>query len=516
MLSLTKPAQQAVTHLNPMPLPVELYLAKTVSELDKLAIKQGTSGYELMQKAGHAVFSTITQHYSECNELVIFCGPGNNGGDGFVIATEAHRYGFAVTVILLADEANLKGDAKTAYHVMQQSGIKVLPFTGQPIRQDALIIDAILGTGVKGPLNKLFSDAIDIINQSPAPVIAVDVPTGLTPDTGHMECNPVKANLTVSFIGLKQGLLTANGPDYTGQLLFFDLGIDSALYQQVATSAERLNWENLTPLLPKRLKNSHKIDNGHVLVIGGNQGTCGAILLTGLAALRAGAGLVTIATHPEHAQFINVNQPELMCHGIHSENELVALIEKANAIAIGPGLGQNDWSNMLFDCAQQSNLPKVIDADALNLLAKTHSSCTNSILTPHPGEAARLLNTDSNSIQKDRFSACLQLSVKYHAHTILKGCGTILATDNKLALCDLGNPGMATAGMGDVLTGIITGLLAQGVSLINAAKLGVMIHASAGDIAAQQQPKGMIASDILPFVRQLTNGILNEEDISRT
>jgi NAD(P)H-hydrate epimerase len=243
-----------------------------------------------------------------------------------------------------------------------------------------------------------------------------------------------------------------------------------------------------------------------LLLVGGDKGWSGAIRMAGEAALRVGAGLVSIATHPDHAAFLNLTRPELMCHGVRTAKDIQSLLKKATILVLGPGLGQSAWSKKIFLASIKAKLPKVLDADALNLLAKHQLKIQNAILTPHPGEAARLLKTDTAEIQRDRLLSVKKLQKKWDNICVLKGAGTLISTaPGDVAICNLGNPGMATAGMGDILSGVIGGLLSQGMTKTAAAKLGVCVHAMAGDLAAKNGERGMIATDLFPFLRQLMN-----------
>lgn len=269
---------------------------------------------------------------------------------------------------------------------------------------------------------------------------------------------------------------------------------------------EKITIETYRDYLKPRLKNWHKGLSGHVLVIGGADGFSGAARMAGIAALRVGAGLVSIATTAENASFMNAEHPELMCHGITNVEELQSLLAKASVIIVGPGLGQTDWAMQLWQQVMQSSLPMVVDADALNLLAQHPIKRDNWILTPHSGEASRLLKKTTTDIQRDRLSAVHELVAQFGGVGVLKGAGTLVAAENvTTGICDEGNPGMATAGMGDVLSGVIGGLLAQGLPLEAAAKLGVIVHAKAGDMAAKDGERGMIATDLLPYLRELCN-----------
>lgn len=272
------------------------------------------------------------------------------------------------------------------------------------------------------------------------------------------------------------------------------------------TKISVINLKHFKSLLYPRPRDAHKGLFGHVLIIGGDYGMAGAVKLAGEAALRVGAGLVSIATRPEHTSAIVSGRPELMCHGIKEAKELKPLLAKASVIVLGPGLGQSAWSKQLFKTVLNTPQPKIIDADGLNLLAKQPKKSNHWILTPHPGEATRLLNITSKDIQSDREKAVKQLQQKYDGVIVLKGAGSLVCSANSLSICQAGNPGMASGGMGDVLSGVIGGLLAQQFTLQQAAELGVCIHAHAGDLAAQQHDeRGMLASDLMPYLRELMN-----------
>lgn len=270
--------------------------------------------------------------------------------------------------------------------------------------------------------------------------------------------------------------------------------------------AQPISLASFKQALCPRIHDAHKGMFGHVLVVGGDYGTAGAVRLTSEAALRAGAGLVSAATHNEHIAAIIADRSEIMCHGVESAKELNSLLEKVTVIAIGPGLGQSKWSIKLFEKILKAPQPKVIDADGLNLLAQFPQKSDHWILTPHPGEAARLLNCSTQEIQNDRVAAITALQKKYGGTIVLKGAGTlIMGITHTITICEAGNPGMASGGMGDALTGVIAGLLAQHFSLQHAAEIGVCVHAEAADLAATQGERGMLASDLMPFIRRLVN-----------
>lgn len=482
-------------------LPEKLYTADQVRRLDACAINEhGIPGYELMTKAGWALFDAAQERYPDSTSWVIVCGAGNNAGDGYVLAKLAKAAGKRVRLYALCSPDSLGGDALTAATDWLEADGEVLAW---PPRQDDrnpdLVFDALLGTGLDRRVEGNFADAIDWMNGCDCPGIAVDIPSGLHADTGQVMGTVFRASHTVSFIGMKQGLLTAFGPDFTGELIFDDLDVPADVYDCIDKSGLIIRENILVKNLPERLHNSHKGDYGHVLVVGGNEGMSGAARLAGEAALRSGAGLVTLATHPGHSAVLNLARPELMVSGVSGAKHVQKLFQRADVLAAGPGLGKNKWSEEVFSECLESSLPMVIDADGLNLLAEDHQDLSSVILTPHPTEAARLLGVSTGEIQSDRVSSALRLAEKYQAVVVLKGCGTIVSSpDEGYSICPLGNPGMATAGSGDVLTGIIAAFLAQGLDSYEAAVTGVVAHAAAGDLAAGMMGQhGLLAGDIV-------------------
>jgi NAD(P)H-hydrate epimerase len=298
---------------------------------------------------------------------------------------------------------------------------------------------------------------------------------------------------------LKQGLFTGYAADYCGEIFYASLAVPDTIFQAVTSSVVRV----VKIPLPRRDRCSHKGNYGHVLIVGGDWGYSGAARLAGEAALRAGAGLVSVATRTEHAGLMNLNRPELMCHGVETAGQLARLFEKASVVVIGPGLGQSDWAIELFTATLKAQKPLIIDADGLNLLARSPVTNPDWILTPHPGEASRLLSCSTAEIQHDRFASVSALQANYGGIAILKGAGTLIASGDEIAVSTTGNPGMASGGMGDVLAGVIAALLAQGLSLKNAAQQGVYRHGQAADLAAGQDgERGLLASDLMPYLRR--------------
>ena len=483
-------------------LPESVYLAEQVREMDRLAIEEhGIPGIDLMRKAGLAVFNTIQKYYL-AYDVTVFCGAGNNAGDGYVVAKLALEAGLKVSVCYLSKPENLIGDAYTAYQDYIQAGGEVSEFSSTTFINKSVIIDALLGTGLNRNLSGKYAQAIALINNSTYPVISVDIPTGLNADTGDLMGCAVKADYTVSFIGLKQGMFTGFAAEYCGNIIFDSLNIPEDVFNQTVSSSRLISKS----CLPRRHQCAHKGNNGHVLIVGGDNGFSGAIRLAAEAALRVGAGLVSVATRKNHAGLINIGRPELMCHGVEHVDELIPLLEKASVVVIGPGLGQKLWGAEMFYQVVESEKPMVIDADALNLLANKGFSFNNWVLTPHPGEAGRLLKCSTLEIAKDRFKAVSKLQKQYGGVVVLKGAGTLVNTGEEIAISTTGNPGMASGGMGDTLTGMIGGLIAQGMTLENATTSAVYLHGKAADLSAQKQGEiGLLASDLMPFIRKLVN-----------
>ncbi|MFA6163115.1 MAG: NAD(P)H-hydrate dehydratase [Methylobacter sp.] len=481
-------------------LPIKLYRAAQVRELDRIAIQErGIPGFELMSRAGAAVFECVRNKWPDAQSVAVFCGSGNNAGDGYVIAALALKAGLKVCVYAVSEPDMLKGDALTAYQNYKGA---VIPFlVGQAIAAD-VVIDALLGTGLDRVVTGVYAHAIETINKCSAHVVAVDIPSGLNADTGNVMGCAVKADCTVTFIGLKQGLFTGQASEHCGEVVYAKLAVPDDVFDEVTSTVTRVVE---TPL-PLRNRYSHKGNYGHVLIMGGDQGYSGAARLAGEAALRVGAGLVSVATRAEHSGLMNLNRPELMCHGVTSVGQLAVLLEKASVIVVGPGLGQSDWAKELFHAAINAGKAMVIDADGLNLLANSPATKLDWILTPHPGEAARLLNRPTAEVQQDRFAAVSEIQAQYGGVAILKGAGTLIASKDELSVSSTGNPGMASGGMGDVLSGVIAGLLAQGLSLKTAAQQGVYMHGLAADLAAEKDgERGLLASDLMPYLRQLVN-----------
>ncbi len=494
-------------------LPYSLYRASDVRKLDRVAIEEfAMPGIQLMTRAGRAALKVLSARWPRAQHVAVVCGAGNNAGDGYVVARLAREKNLRVSVLALTNPDTLKGDAQTAWKACRAAGVSVVPFdeAGVSILSDAdVIVDAIFGTGLDRDVTGAWAEAILAINHHHAPVLALDIPSGLHADDGCVLGVAVLARATVTFIGLKRGLLTGCGPDYCGDIVFDDLGVPADVYEKVITDAVRIDWALLGRLLVPRRKTSHKGDSGHVMLVGGNSGMAGAVRLAAEAAARSGSGLVSVATRLGHIAAMAAARPEIMWQGVETQNHFRRMATRATVIAIGPGLGTDLWAQKMLTTVLEhcdSGVPLVLDADALNLLAQEPFKHEGWVLTPHPGEAARLLDCSVAQINSQRFAAVKELQCQYGGVAILKGAGSLVCDgQGVISLCSDGNPGMAAGGMGDVLTGVIAALLAQGLSLGDAAKAGVTLHAAAGDRAAVSGEKGMLASDLLAWLRCLIN-----------
>lgn len=481
----------------------KLYCTAQIREAERYAIEElKIPGRELMRRAGQAVFDQIALRWPAQNTITVFCGGGNNGGDGYDIACLALRAGYRVTVYALADPNDLPGDAASAFREFLATGGQVSHFEVGNAKLQGVLVDALFGIGLSREVRGHYAEAIAAINASGCPVVAVDVPSGLHAYTGSVLGCAVKAAVTVTFIGLKCGQFTGDAVEHCGELVCETLDIDDKVLAAMPPFAQLLE----RTALPRRSRIAHKGHFGHVLLVGGNLGYSGAIRLAGEAALRSGAGLVSIATRAAHSGLINIGRPELMCHGVECGEALQPLLQRASVIVIGPGLGQDEWAREMFGAALAEDKVCVIDADALNLLALQPKRRQHWILTPHPGEAARLLGVSTRQISADRFAALVDMHSQYAGTCLLKGAGTLITAGEKVYVSTTGNPGMASGGMGDVLAGLIGGLLAQGLDPEQAAMLGVYVHGQAADnLALESGERGLLAGDLPERIRILLN-----------
>jgi hydroxyethylthiazole kinase-like uncharacterized protein yjeF len=486
-------------------LPSDLYDVPAVRALDAAAIaSEGIPALTLMMRAGAAALRVLQQQWSGIKEITILCGGGNNAGDGYALAGLAHRAGYVVTVVQVGSTDGLSDAARMCLESMLVAGLRA-ESEFDAIDDAGLIVDALFGIGLGRVVEGQFAAAIARVNQTRVPVLSIDIPSGINASTGQCMGVAVRAAVTITFIGLKQGLFTADGPQYTGDVVFDTLDVPLDTYAAVQPSAKLFEMHDVRSKLQPRARTAHKGDHGHVLIVGGAPGYSGAIRLAGEAAARAGAGLVSVATHPDVANSVNGTRPELMVHPVARPVDLAPLLARADVVAIGPGLSQSDWATALFAAVLDCALPLVVDADALNLLAIQPSRREAWVLTPHPGEAARLLAQTTADIHADRFASAMALQKTYGGSIVLKGAGSIVADGKLFAVLRAGNPGMGSGGMGDALTGIIAGLMAQGYAIGDAARMGACVHASAADRAATDGERGLLASDLMPHIRALVN-----------
>jgi ADP-dependent NAD(P)H-hydrate dehydratase / NAD(P)H-hydrate epimerase len=489
-------------------LPDHAYSVAQARELDRLA---GASfdlpGVELMERAGRAAAALIRTRFPLAQRIAVVCGTGNNGGDGYVVArllAEAQR-----EVFLYAPDQALPaaGEAASACAAWRAAGGQMSIFSGELAAVD-LVVDALFGIGLPRPPLGAHAALIEAMNAQSAPVLALDVPSGVDADNGATPGAAVNAAMTLTFIGVKQGLLTGAAPGLVGTLLVDELDLPRVLFACVPAAAQVLKPEQLAHWLPPRPRAAHKGNFGHVLVVGGDEGYGGAVRLAAEAAARIGAGLVSVATRASHVPAILAARPELMVRGVAGPGDLGALLDKASVVVVGPGLGQSAWSQTLLATVTERGLPIVMDADALNLLAQ--AACVlpeQVVITPHPGEAARLLDLSTREVQSDRFGAAQRLAEYFQATVVLKGAGTLICDGpQSLSICPYANPALATGGSGDVLSGCIGGLIAQGLSATDAARAGVLIHVLAAAAAARDGgERGTLAGDLMPYLRRLAN-----------
>lgn len=491
--------------------PTAIYSAAQVRALDAYEIEQRqVPSFTLMTRAAEGALKILRARWPQARRLAVVCGAGNNGGDGYVLARLARAGGLDARVLAATSPGKLEGDARRAHAEWLAAGGSAHGVTADALADSDVVVDGLLGIGLSGAPRPETVAVIRAINAANRPVLALDVPSGVDADTGVVHEEAVRAEITVCFVAFKSGLFLGAGPEHAGVVLLDDLGITAPDGPQYQPLLRLISEAEISSRLPRRARDSHKGTNGRVLIIGGGPGMPGALRLAGEAALRSGAGLVTVAGAPENLVPVMATRPELIYLPMAAGALLDEALRAASVIAIGPGLGRSEWARRLWSQVMEIQAPVVADADALNLLAESPAKLpANWILTPHPGEAGRLLGVDTAAVQADRLAAVRALHARYGAVVVLKGAGTLVAgTANgavEISICDRGNPGMATAGMGDVLTGVIAGMFAQAPDALPAARLGVLIHALAGDSAALGGQRGLVASDLIGELRGWVN-----------
>jgi len=487
-----------------------LYRAEDVRALDRAAIEGGIPGIELMERAGTAAWARFATRWPGCRRLAVLCGPGNNGGDGFVVARLARAEGVDAQVYLLGDPQRLRGDAATALARLTDTGAAPRPLAEFDPRHAGAVADALFGTGLARAIEGEAARAVAAANAGGGPRLALDVPSGLSADTGNALGPVLRADLTVTFIGLKRGLFTGDAREHCGEVALATLDVPPAVHAAVPPAGWRVAPGDLGRPLGPRPRRAHKGHFGHVLIIGGDTGFAGAARLAAEAAARTGAGLTSVATRAAHVAALLAARPELMVRAVDEVAHLGPLLGTASVLAVGPGLGRGEWGRALLARALRTPLPRVLDADALNLLAgddalRALAAQAPCVITPHPGEAGRLLGAGAAEVERDRFAAAEALADRLGGVVLLKGAGTLVQAPGEVPrVVEGGNPGMASGGMGDVLTGIVAALMAQGMPALEAATAGAALHAGAGDAAARAGgERGLLAGDLLARLRPL-------------
>ena len=494
--------------------------AEQMRDFDRRAEQEfGVPSSVLMENAGRHVSEAIRDMLGSVRgkRIAIVAGAGNNGGDGFVAARHLHDAGAEAAIFLLGDPASVKGDAKINLDILLKTGFTVKSVQSAseleaPLAHSDAVVDAIFGTGLRGEVRGLAAEVIQAINASGRPVVAVDVPSGLDADTGQILGVCVNADRTVTFALPKIGLLAYPGASCVGQLIVADIGIPHQLYDEVDVELPGEEW--VAARLPKRPPDAHKGTFGSVIVIAGSVGLTGAAAMAAESALRSGAGLSTLAVPASLQDLMAVKLTEVMTHGLpETESRAIgakaveaalSLCEKATAVVLGCGIGTHpETCEFVSRFVRSVRKPMIVDADGLNCLAGDASALEGEhgeiVITPHPGEMARLLGTTAQEVQSNRMDAARKAASRFHCVTVLKGARTLIADPSGRAFVNpTGNSGMATGGTGDVLAGAIGGLLAQGLSPLDAAVCGAFVHGMAGDIAASAIGEaGMIAGDVL-------------------
>ncbi len=507
-----------------------LTTAQQMKELDRATIEDlGVPGLVLMENAGRGVVQVIGKLYPHIRSAAVLVGKGNNGGDGFVIARYLLHLGIKVKVFLAGSKASLKGDAAHNARLAEACGVPLqeIPegFDSVCLKKDLadadLILDALLGTGLEKEVQGLFKELIALVNEIARPRLAVDIPSGLSSDSGQPLGLCVQASATVTFGWPKRGHLLFPGSQYVGRLLLVDIGIPPALRPEGADRVELLSGDELLPWLPERRPDGHKGTYGHALILAGSTGKTGAAALAAMGALRVGAGMVTLGIPASLNPILEMKLTEAMteplpegktgCLGRPALERIRTLLAGKRVLALGPGLSTSDGTQALIRSLlkEDFSLPLVVDADGLTALADHPESLTllsgRAILTPHPGEMARLTGKTVQEIQADRIGTARDFAEQYGVVLVLKGARTVVADPaGAIFLNPIAHPVMASGGMGDVLTGMITGWLAQGVAPLPAACLGVYFHSGAGvRVAAKKGKQGILASELADVLPEL-------------
>ncbi len=483
----------------------------------------GIASFELMTRAGMRATRQLRARWSAARDILVLAGSGNNAGDGYVLAREALALGLSPRVLALTPPEALRDDAARAARECRAAGVRIDPLDrahlADQLSKADVIVDAIFGIGLQRDVTGVIAEVVSLVNASARPVLSIDVPSGLCADTGKPRACAIRADLTVTFIGHKLGLNLLEAAPWVGSLVLETLVDDPTLFasavESVGCVAQRLDEASLRQALPRRSITAHKGDSGHVIVVGGGLGMPGAARLAAIAALRVGAGKVTVLCHPSSAVSIATAHPELMVRPVTDAAAMTEHLQGADVRVLGPGLGRDEWSARMLELALSDSVPTVVDADALTLLASrsvvdgaadARSPLRPWVLTPHPAEAARLLGLTTSDVQADRHAALAMLEARFRSVIVLKGAGTwIGCADRRPTLCAQGNPRLATAGTGDVLAGILAGIWAQQRdrrsidSSLLSAQAAVWLHLRAAELPVEvthRPDRGLLAGEL--------------------
>ena len=504
---------------------MKIVSGEVMQMMDRRTIEEyGISGLTLMENAGRRCAEAIIKEFGQMANAVVVAGKGNNGGDGYVMARLLRGQGWHVTTFVLAEKDQIAGDARTNLDLLHDAAVVFCPDEGHlgryvsAFREADVIIDALFGTGLKSPVRGTYAEAVDMINGAGKPVVAVDIPSGIDAGSGGVLGCAVKADMTITFAFAKLGHVLFPGAEHTGRLQVVDIGIAPEVAASSATY-EFLDAAAVKPLLKKRERSAHKGVFGHCLIVAGSTGKTGAAAMAANSAVRTGAGLVTLAIPGSLNTILEVKTTEAMTLPLPDDGDgylsrgaaevVVGALAGKDALALGPGISWRPETSLLVrELVGGTDVPMVIDADGLNALSDDPSVLLRRkgplILTPHPGEMARLAGTTTSAVEADRLGTARAFAERYGVHLVLKGARTVIAApDGRVAINGSGNPGMASGGMGDVLTGVLVALLGQGYDPFTACRLGAFLHGHAADlVAANKGEMGMSATDVqerLPF-----------------
>ncbi len=518
---------------------MRLVKAAEMQEMDRLTIQElGIPGIVLMENAGRGASRTFLEHFDppSYSRVLVLCGSGNNGGDGYVIARYLHEAGLIVEIAALTRYEKVMGDALINLTIIRNMGLEIFEVSDsddwktfrRKLKTYHFIIDGIFGTGLHSPVKGFYAQVIKDVNASGKSIMAIDIPSGLNADTGQVMGIAVKAHLTVTFGFPKPGQLLFPGADLVGRLVRVDICIPDGVANRVKAQYSVIEPDDFHSLLLMEKRDTHKGDRGHLLILAGSTGKTGAATLTAMGALRAGAGLVTLGipkglnpifeTKLTEAMTVPLPETNKGCISIEAEKDIEQLMKGKTALAIGPGLSTHpETSTLVRSIIMRSNLPMVIDADGLNALVGELNTLSNRkdriILTPHPGEMGRLMGMKNADVQSDRIGTALTFVREHGCYLVLKGARTLIADPNgELYINPTGNPALSSGGSGDVLTGVIAGFLARRWSMAKAAIAGVYIHGMAADVLAEDMGyAGILAGELLDVIPELMASLARGE-----